>query len=266
VNSIRIKAAAAAAGGKRITDKQIDVLNAVHEAGSINAAAKLLGISAPVAYRHIKELEQMTDEEMLTTTPRGSKLTVYAAELLRSLSSAEVRLSRERRFTVACSPVTEELIMSAISSMGADADLIISDDGMNMRALRKEDVDVVILDDPVHTFDDDSLQWDEIAQMSMVHVDKGDSYIRYRYGAQRIAFRHLDSIGRKYSVDSETLSLNDLINSGKSFFIDEILLIKKGIRMHSSTDPLLLRHSILAVYRVSSEMTERLVNELLKER
>ncbi|MDR0791369.1 MAG: LysR family transcriptional regulator, partial [Methanomassiliicoccaceae archaeon] len=33
------------------------MLNAVNETGSINAAAKVLNITPPVAYRHIREAE-----------------------------------------------------------------------------------------------------------------------------------------------------------------------------------------------------------------
>ncbi|MCL1904803.1 MAG: LysR family transcriptional regulator, partial [Methanomassiliicoccaceae archaeon] len=251
---------------KRITDRQTEVLRAVHERGSINAAAASLGISASVAFRHIKEAERTLSETLLRSTPRGSVLSEAGAEIMRALTSAGERLSYNKRFTVACSPVTEELLMSAISSISADTDLVISDDDMNMRMLRKDDVDVVILDDPAHVFDDDSMQWQEVGQMNMVHVDKGGSYIRYRYGAQRIAFRHLDATGKKYSIDSETLSLNDLLDSGKSFFIDEVLLMKKGLRVHSSTDPALLRHSILAVYRETTPSIEKLMNELRKKR
>ncbi|MCL2786476.1 MAG: LysR family transcriptional regulator [Methanomassiliicoccaceae archaeon] len=256
----------AASGGRRITDRQIQVLNAVNEHGSMNAAATALGISPPVAHRHIKELEDIIGEFVLRTSPRGSKLTECGTSLLESLRSADERLSDERRFTVACSPVTEELLMSAISSANVDTDLLISDDIVNLRSLRKNEADLVILDDPVHVFDDDSLQWQEIAQMGMVHVDKGESYIRYRYGAQRIAFRHLDSLGKRYSIDAETLSLNDLMDSGKSFFVDEVLLMRKGIRIHSSTDPALLKHSILAVYREQTEDTDKLIAELMRRR
>jgi molybdate transport repressor ModE-like protein len=263
--NVRIKAAATY-GGKRITEKQLSVLTAVHETGSINAAAGLLGISAPVAYRHIREMETTVGETLLLTTPRGSKLTEHAAALLRSLSTAESKLADKKRFTVACSPVTEELLMSVLSVIDKNADLLISDDNVNMRMIRGGDADVVILDDPVHVFDDDELQWQEIAQMDMVHVDKGSSYIRYRYGAQRIAFRHLDSLGKEYTIDSETLSMNDLFDSGKSFFIDEILLLRKGKRVKSSTDPSLLRHSILAVYRETTETIERLIVELTKRK
>ncbi|MCL1984170.1 MAG: LysR family transcriptional regulator [Methanomassiliicoccaceae archaeon] len=257
---------AAMSGRKRITDRQTEVLKAVHEHGSINAAAASLGISASVAFRHIKEAERSVSETLLRSTPRGSVLTEAGKEVLGAIASAGERLSYDRRFTVACSPVTEELLMSAISSVGTDADLVISDDEMNMRMLRKEETDLVILDDPVHVFDDDSLQWQEIGLMGMVHVDKGSSYIRYRYGAQRIAFRQLDTIGKEYSIDSETLSLNDLLDSGKSFFIDEVLLMRKGMRLHSSTDPALLRHSILAVYRRTTPAVERLIGELQRKR
>ena len=256
----------AGSGGRRITDRQIQVLNAVNEKGSINAAAAHLQISPPVAYRHIRELEDIIGENVLRTSPRGSVLTECGVNILSTLSSANEKLSSERRFTVSCSPVTEELLTSVISSAGIDADLLVSDDSMNVRHLRKGETDVVILDDPVHVFDDDSLQWQEIAQMSMVHADKGSSYIRYRYGAQRIAYRHLDASGKRYTVDAETLSLNDLINSGKSFFVDEVLLMRKGIRLHSSTDPALLRHSILAVFRKSTDTVEKLVSELLKRK
>lgn len=249
--------------GKKITKRQLEVLNAVNEHGSINAAAKALGISVPVAYRHIQNALLAAGDPVLISSPRGSVLTECGEELLRSVRAAETRLSNERRFTVACSPVTEELLMSVL---GADADLIISDDEVNMRALRKDEADIVILDDPVHVFDDETLQWQEIAQMGMVHVDKGTSYIKYRYGAQRIAFRHLDSMKKKYTVDAETLSLNDLINSGKSFFVDDVLLMRKGIRIRSSTDPSLLKHSILAVYKGPSERIEKLVSELIKRK
>jgi len=263
--NIRIRPVAVS-GNKRITDRQVEVLDAVRRTGSINSAAKKLGITAAVAFRHIRELESIAGENVLISSPRGSILTEYGSNLLRSMKYADERLSHERRFTVACSPVTEELLMSVISSVNTDTDLVISDDEMNMRSLRKDEADIVILDDPVHVFDDDSLQWKEIGRMDMIHVNRGQPYMRYRYGAQRIAFRHLDAAGKEYTLDGETLSLNDLLDSGKSFFIDEILLIRKGIKMHSSTDPSLLRHSILAVYKTGSERIDRLLNELNKKR
>jgi len=211
---------AAVSGKKRITGRQMEVLDAVRRTGSMNSAAKELGITVPVAFRHIRELGSAAGEDVLISSPRGSVLSEYGLTLLSSMECASERLSNERRFTVACSPVTEELLMSAISSVSTDTDLMISDDDMNMRSLRKDEADLVILDDPVHVFDDDSLQWQEIGQMDMIHVDKGRSYMRYRYGAQRIAFRYLDAAGKEYTVDGETLSLNDLLDSGKSFFID----------------------------------------------
>ena len=252
--------------GKRITDRQIEVLSAVHESGSINAAAKLLNITPPVAYRHIRELERIVGKSVITAGPRGSVITEYGSELLKEITTAERILSRKRRFAVACTPVTEELMMSSISSSGVNADLIISDDERNIAMLKQNDVELVILDDPVHVFDDDSLNWKEIGQMGMVHVDRGTSYMKYRYGAQRIAFRYLDSIGKRYTIDGETLSLQDLLDSGKSFFVDEVLLMRKGIRVHSATDPAILRHAILAVYVNQSDDIDKVVSEVLRKK
>jgi len=256
---------AAEHSGKRISSRQIEVLRAVNGKGSINAAARSLNITAPVAYRHIRELEKMIGENVITSGPRGSVITEHGAELLKRITTAETILSRERRFTVACTPVTEELMMSSISSSGVNADLIISDDERNIAMLKQNDAELVILDDPVRVFDDDSLYWTEIGQMGMVHVDKGASYMKYRYGAQRIAFRYLDSIGKQYTIDGETLSLPDLLDSGKSFFVDEVLLMRKGIRVHSATDPSILRHAILAVYVNHSDDIEKVVSAVLKK-
>ena len=83
----------------------------------------------------------------------------------------------------------------------------------------------------------------------MIHVDNGPSYIRYRYGAQRIAYEQLELMGVKYSIDAETYLLSDLMDSNKSFFVDEYLLQRKGLKIKSATDKRLLRHSITAVYR-----------------
>ena len=56
-------------------------------------------------------------------------------------------------------------------------------------------------------------------------------------------------MGVKYSIDAETYLLSDLMDSNKSFFVDEYLLQRKGLKIKSATDKRLLRHSITAVYR-----------------
>ena len=98
--------------------------------------------------------------------------------------------------------------------------------------------------------------------MDMIHVDNGPSYIKYKYGAQRIAFAQLDLTGKEYKITGETCYLPDLINSNKSFFIDEFLLMKKGIKLKSATDKTLLRHSITAVFRREDRDITRLLRAL----
>ena len=104
--------------------------------------------------------------------------------------------------------------------------------------------------------------WAEVGYMDMIHVDNGPSYIRYKYGAQRIAYAQLDLTGVEYKVTGETCYLPDLLNSNKSFFIDEFLLLKKGIKLKSATDKTLLRHSITAVFRREEKEITRLLRVL----
>lgn len=121
---------------------------------------------------------------------------------------------------------------------------------------------MVILDDPLYLMDVKGYGSDVIGYMDMVHVDRGRRYVRYRYGAQRIAFRQLDMMGVNYVVEGEMLSLDDLLGSGRSFFVDEILLLREGIKLQSHTDPRLLRHAIMAVYANESRDIDALLQEL----
>jgi hypothetical protein len=60
---------------------------------------------------------------------------------------------------------------------------------------------------------------------------------------------YLDSINKKYSIDSETFSLPELLGSNKSFFIDEFMLTRRNLRLKSAVDPKNLRHAVTAIYR-----------------
>ena len=238
--------------GHQVTARQIEVLAAVRDEGSKNAAARKLGISAPVVHNYLASMEKGTGVKLLEATPNGTCLTEDALRILEVAEMTERRCDLTRKFTVACTPVTEELIMSVMTPTKIKGELIISDDQMNMRMLREGTVDVIILDDPVLLFDLDGFHWTEVGTMDMVHVDNGPSYVRYRYGAQRIAYAYLDSIDKDYTVDAEVSLVQDLISSGKSFFIDEFMLTRKNLRLKSAVDPQMLRHAITAIYRKES--------------
>jgi len=245
-----------------VTARQLEVLRAVEDAGSINAAAALLSVRAPVLFRHVRAAEEAVGERLLRRGGRGSVLTPAARGLLRKGSELARRLEDRQGLMVACSPVSEELLMACIPQVDDSIGLVVSDDSRNVGSLLEGRVDIVILDDPLQLLELEEHRAVELGHMDMVHVDRGPRYVRYRFGAQRIAYRHLDLAGEDYEVDGELLSVNELLESGRSFFIDEVLLLRRGVRMQSSTDPRLLRHAVMAVHDSDDPRTEALLREL----
>ena len=249
--------------GRLVTYRQLETLAAVERTGSKTAAAKMLGISVPVVHRYIAAIEEAVGSPITTSTPAGTKLNNEGNRILETFVTTELRCSDDHAFTVCCSPVTEDLIMSVLSSLKlTGVELVISDDEHNIRMMKENLADFAVIDDPLYLFDADEFEGIEIGYMGMVFVDNGPSFIRYRYGAQRVAFMFLDTMDRKYSIDSETFSLPDLIGSKKSYFVDEFLLLRKGIKMKSAVDPKVLRHAITAIYRKEDKTISKLVNAL----
>ena len=236
--------------GKTVTYRQLEALSAVKSTGSQTAAARSLGISVPVLHKYISNIEDAVGSPVLKTTPSGSSLTEEGEKIASIADSMTYRGDIEHGFTVCCSPVTEDLMMSVLSSAKIpNAHIIVSDDEYNIRMMREGRADLAIIDDPLYLFDAEEFVMDEIGYIGMVLVDNGPSFIRYRYGAQRVAFMFMDSEGREYSIDAETFSLSDLLGSNKSFFIDELMLIRKNLRLKSAIDPNMLRHAVTAIYR-----------------
>ena len=235
--------------GRNISSRQLEVLSAINRLGSKTAAAKELGISPPVVQRYMAQMEDVAETRLMASTPNGTELTEMGLRLLEIAGVLECRCADTREFTISCSPVTEELVMQAVSNTKVKASIIVSDDYTNIRSLKQGMSDMIILDDPQLLSEVDDYEWLDVGYMDMIHVDNGPSYIRYRYGAQRIAYEQLELMGVKYSIDAETYLLSDLMDSNKSFFVDEYLLQRKGLKIKSATDKRLLRHSITAVYR-----------------
>ena len=245
--------------GNTISARQLEVLSAIRRYGSKTAAAKALGISVPVVHKYMAAMEEATGMRLMASTATGTELTEMGIRLLEVAEIMEERCSDDRGFTISCSPVTEELVMQAVSISKVKADILVSDDLTNIRSLKEGYSDMIILDDPQHLEEVDDFMWAEVGYMDMIHVDNGPSYIRYKYGAQRIAYAQLDLSGKEYKITGETCYLPDLLNSKKSFFIDEFLLLKKGIKLKSATDKTLLRHSITAVFRREDRDVTRLL-------
>lgn len=249
--------------GRPVTARQLEALLAVQDTGSQTAAARQLGISVPVIHKYLASIEDAAGTPILKTTPAGSKLTEAGLEIAFVARSMSQRSDMDRGFTVCCSPVTEDLMMSVISSLRiSGANIVVSNDEYNIKMLREDRADLAIIDDPLYLFDAEEFEMDEIGYMGMVLVDNGPSFIRYKYGAQRVAFMFLDSEDREYTIDSETFSLPELLGSNKSFFVDEYLLTRKNLRLKSAVDPKMLRHAITALYREDSRNVSRVISAL----
>lgn len=249
--------------GKTVTSRQIEALLAVEDTGSQTAAARRLGISAPVLHKYISCIEDAVGAPVLRTTPAGSVLTPEGREVASVARAMEHRCETARPFTVCCSPVTEDLVMSVLLSLKmTSSSIVVSDDEYNIRMLREDRADLAIVDDPLYLFDAEEFEMDEIGYMGMVMVDNGPSFIRYRYGAQRVAFMYLDSEDREYTIDSETFSLSELLGSNKSYFVDEYLLTRRNLRLRSAVDPMMLRHAITALFRGGNKQVLRVISSL----
>lgn len=248
--------------GNTISARQLEVLAAINRLGSKTAAAKELGISPPVVHKYMAAMEEAAGTHLMLSTPNGTELTAMGLSLLDVAGMMNERCTDDRPFTVSCSPVTEELVKQAVSASKIKAAVIVSDDYTNIRSLKQGYSDMIVLDDPQLLAQVDDYEWLDVGYMDMVHVDNGPAYIRYKYGAQRIAFAQLDLMGVSYKIEGETHLLSYLLNSSKSFFIDEVLLLRRGIKLKSATDKHLLRHSITAVYRKEMREITRMLRYL----
>ena len=136
--------------GRPVTTRQLEALLAVQETGSQTAAARKLGISVPVIHKYLSSIEEAAGAPILKTTPAGSKLTEEGQEIADVARSMDCRCERERGFTVCCSPVTEDLMMSVISSLRIPgANIVVSGDEYNIGMLREDRADLAIIDDPL---------------------------------------------------------------------------------------------------------------------
>jgi DNA-binding transcriptional LysR family regulator len=250
--------------GKALTARQLDVLRAVHEEGSQNRAARKLGITTPVLNRYLGQIEAKVGAALLTATPRGTVLNEEGVRIALEYIALCARISTARGTVIGGTIISEELLLGALSKVDPDGacDLTISDDERNLRDFRAGLMDMVVLDDPLNLFELEGAAWQEVASDRLLHVDKGPRYARFMYGAQRIGFRHLESIGVRYTVERTYRSLEAMADSGLSFFVNESLALRKGMRIRSDTDPAKLAHQLNAVYRAETPKARKVLAEL----
>ncbi len=254
--------------GTNLTPHQLEVLLEVYRQGSQRRAAEKLGLTAPVVHRALVQIESKVKATLLETSPFGTSLNQDGIKLAREYNALLERMKVGEALVVGGTILTEDLLLSALSRLDqeADYDLIISDDQRNLRDLQAGLMDILILDDPLFAYETEGTQFEEVAEDRLIYVDKGELHIKFRYGAQRIGYRHLEAIGKNYSVESSTRSVGQLLKSNRSFFINESIALKKGLKLVSSIKPELLTHKILALFYDLKPETSWLLRELRRER
>jgi DNA-binding transcriptional LysR family regulator len=252
--------------GAKLTPHQLEVIQNIYETGSQKAAAQRLGIATPVLHRYLRQIEAKIGQALVETNSRGTILNADGEAIALEFIALKNRLRTRRAIVIGGTIVTEDLIMAALSAMKDPEryELIISNDERNMQDFRARLMDVVVLDDPIYAYETPGAMWDEVAEDRMLHIERSPAYGRFRFGAQRIGFKHLEVNQVEHHIDRLEHSIGALLRSNLSFFINESLAMRKGLNLRSATDPELLRHKILALYSQEGPEVLAIVNEMAK--
>jgi DNA-binding transcriptional LysR family regulator len=235
--------------GRTLTDKQAKAVLALYLNGTQRAAARSLGISAPVLCRHLRQVEVKAGAPIMECGARGTVLNELGENIAKEQLALQGKLRERQQLAVACTPLTEELLMQALNAVDpkGEADLVISDDRHNVTDFQAGLLDLVLLDDPIFAYESEGFSWEEVGSDRLLHIRKGEDYATYRYGPQRLGFLSLDADKRPYRVVRTYSSLGALIRSGHSHFVSEGLLVRKGYRPKG--DEPSIPYAILCLYR-----------------
>ena len=251
-----------------LTSHQLEVIYAIYRNGSQRSAARSLGITTPVLNRYLRQIESKTRLKMADSTPNGTVLSAEGEKIAKEFAALKARMAKSTSLVVGCTIITEDLLLSSLSQVDPEGrfDLIISDDQRNLKDFHAGMMDLVVLDDPLYAFDESEVLFDEIGFDRLLHIDRGPTYLRFLYGAQRIGFKHLEMTGKDYRIERAERSLSSLVRSNHSFFVNESLAARKGLKLKSDTDPRLLKHEIVALYQEERADVASLLLELKKQR
>lgn len=235
--------------GHALTDKQAKAVLALYLNGTQRAAARYLGISAPVLCRHLRQVEVKAGARIMDCGARGTILNELGETIAKEQLALQGKLKERRQLAVACTPLSEELLMQALNLADpkGEADVVISDDRHNITDFRAGLLDLLLLDDPIYAYESEGYSWEEVGSDRLLHVRKGEDYASFRYGPQRLGFLSLDAERRPYRVVRTYSSLGALIRSGHSHFVSEGLLVRKGYRPRG--DEPSIPYAILCLYR-----------------
>ena len=240
-----------------MTERELSALAAVDSDGSQLAAAKTLGISIPVLHRRLSSAEAKVGAPLVETFNRGTRLTQQGTELVHAFEEYNRRTTPPTIPVVACSPIMRQRVHNALSTIERErrrTTVIVSDDEMNMRLFLSGQVDLLILDDPLFAYE--SLREHpvkEIGKDTLLMVDRGPRFARYRYGPQRLGFEYL----RQEEIEHEEVrfisNIDAILDAKLSFFVNNSIAHRKGLNRMNLTIKTIVEFSILAVIHEDSQ-------------
>jgi DNA-binding transcriptional LysR family regulator len=239
-----------------VTERELRALAAVNQEGSQLDAAKSLGISIPVLHRRLSSAETKVGVPLIETFNRGTRLTEEGQELIYSFEEYNRRSTPPTAPVVACSPIMRQRVHKSLSTIERERrriTVIVSDDDMNLRLFLSGQVDLLILDDPLFAYENlREHPVKEIGTDTLLLVDRGPRFARYRYGPQRLGFEYLKQEGIDHKVVRFVSNIDAILDAKLSFFVNNTMSHRKGLnRMSLSIRPV-VDFSILAVIHEES--------------
>ncbi|MDY6931526.1 MAG: LysR family transcriptional regulator [Halobacteriota archaeon] len=255
--------------GKRLSVRQLEALVEISNSCSQTQAARILGISAPVLHRYIKRGELDLGFPLIKTNPTGSVLTPEGIKIVKAYKKyLKATLPVHQNLSVGCSVITQKLLHNSLLPLEEDGmlfELYIGDDDTNRRLLELGELDMVVFDDPLNAYEyEGDAEYQDIAFDTLYHIYRGRSYNKYRYGAQRIGFKHLQLNNSEYILENTISDLTPLLDAKRSFFINQSLVRRMDLTIESDIPHQLFNHAIIAMMVRESTELHMLVKEMKK--
>jgi molybdenum-dependent DNA-binding transcriptional regulator ModE len=252
--------------GKKLTFRQLEALARVSALASQTAASRELGIAPPVLHRHIKKAEAKLGRRLVDSSATGTKLTELGERLVSEFGRYQARVARHEKFTIGCTPITMGVVLEAVSELeGAKPkfDVYIGDDYLNERLLRLGELDIVLFDDPVNVYmHEERGRYFELFHDTLLHCDRGEIYVKYRYGAQRLGFKHLEFKRIPFQIEKMVSDIDSMISSGRSFFINRSIssrIADESVKLVPIKE---LTHAIMTLVVREDEIIDEIIAQI----
>jgi len=229
----------------------MEALEALHTKGSMKKAAGVLGLSTPVLYKYVREIEEKTDAKLVSSTSKGSTLTPEGISLLKKYKAYELRMEDAKPLRVAGTVISERCVLTAateLSDKGVPCKVVISNDEDNLRLMDEMRVDCVVLDDAMFAMErSPEVQSTEIGSDILMHKDEGPRYARLGFGAQRLAFRYLKDRDIPHEIVREIFEPSMIDRTDLSYFVNRSLVRTGVVRAEGTKEQRWSTHSITAL-------------------